>query len=186
MDTKRGSESFDLCPQGTIGNDPAIRHYNGWPLWAAECMRRDDRGYCRFNKFALPWISFGVHWFASRAIKSWNNSYCILATFAPRGKGDCSKLMSHGSAPCTATVREVALLKKSGERTAHRRVVAQFGQRTIRGLNFSVFVATSCTAGAVHTWPLATDRIFMADGRFGWIVLQNSPASSGSSEIGQE
>ena len=26
---------------------------------------------------------------------------------------------------------------------------------------------SSCTAGAVHTWPLATDRIFMADGRFG-------------------
>jgi hypothetical protein len=25
-------------------------------------------------------------------------------------------------------------------------------------------------------WPLATDRIFMADGRFGWIVLQNTAA----------
>ena len=24
-----------------------------------------------------------------------------------------------------------------------------------------------CQLGAVHTWPLATDRIFMADGRFG-------------------
>ena len=26
----------------------------------------------------------------------------------------------------------------------------------------------------ISTLPLATDRIFMADGRFGWIVLQKS------------
>jgi hypothetical protein len=33
------------------------------------------------------------------------------------------------------------------------------------------------TTPDVAYWPLATDRIFMADGRFGWIVLQNSKTS---------
>ena len=32
-----------------------------------------------------------------------------------------------------------------------------------------------CQFGAVHTWPLATDRIFMADGRFGVRRWGNRP-----------
>jgi hypothetical protein len=34
-----------------------------------------------------------------------------------------------------------------------------------------------CTAGAVHTWPLATDRIFLADGRFGCEADMAGPAA---------
>jgi hypothetical protein len=36
---------------------------------------------------------------------------------------------------------------------------------------------SSCTAGAVHTWPLATDRIFTADGRFGCEADVAGPAT---------
>ena len=92
MGTERGSKSFNLCPQSTIGNDPAIRHNNGWPLWTAECMLRDDRGYCCFNKSTPPPTPFDVHWFSIiRVIRSRKNSYCILATFILRGKDECSK-----------------------------------------------------------------------------------------------
>ena len=34
-----------------------------------------------------------------------------------------------------------------------------------------------CQLGAVHTWPLATDRIFTADGRFGCEADVAGPAT---------
>ena len=42
---------------------------------------------------------------------------------------------------------------------------------------------SSCTAGAVHTWPLATDRIFMADGRFGCEADMAGPATGSTRSL---
>jgi hypothetical protein len=42
---------------------------------------------------------------------------------------------------------------------------------------------SSCTAGAVHTWPLTTDRIFLADGRFAREADMAGPAADSTRSL---